>query len=73
MGGGSTPSPGRKKSQEKFYVVYVGRRCGIFQSWKECEDQVKGYPRNVYESFNSREEAERSFNNFVLGSSHPAV
>ena len=70
MGGGSTSSPGGRKNQEKFYVVYVGRSCGIFQSWKECENQVKGYPRNVYESFTSREEAERSFNNYVLGGSH---
>lgn len=73
MGGGSTSSPGGRKNQEKFYVVYVGRRCGIFQSWKECESQVKGYPRNVYESFTSREEAERSFNNFVLGGSHSST
>ena len=69
MGGGGTSSPGGKKNQEKFYVVYVGRRCGIFQSWKECEIQVKGYPRNVYESFISREEAEKSFNSYVLGGS----
>ncbi|WP_294188845.1 ribonuclease H family protein [uncultured Clostridium sp.] len=27
-----------------YYVVCCGRRVGIFETWKECEEQVKGYP-----------------------------
>ncbi len=45
----------------KFYVVWKGRKTGIFTSWEECEAQVKGYAGAEYKSFNSRESAERAF------------
>ncbi|MBP6977012.1 MAG: ribonuclease H family protein [Bacteroidales bacterium] len=45
----------------KFYVVWKGKRTGIFESWQECEDQVRGYEGAVYKSFPSREAAENAF------------
>jgi len=48
------------KSQ-KFYVVWKGRRRGIFTSWPECEAQVKGFVDAQYKAFDSRAEAERAF------------
>jgi ribonuclease HI len=45
----------------KFYVVWKGRKTGIFASWEECEAQVKGFTGAEYKSFNSRASAERAF------------
>lgn len=41
----------------KFYAVKKGRQTGIFLSWGECEQQVKGYQGAIYKSFQSEEEA----------------
>jgi ribonuclease HI len=46
---------------EKFYVVWKGRRTGIFASWDECSAQVSGYPDAEYKAFPSREAAEKAF------------
>jgi ribonuclease HI len=42
---------------QRFYVVWRGRKRGIFASWEECERQVKGYVGAQYKAFTSREEA----------------
>ncbi len=44
----------------KFYVVWKGRKRGVFSSWSECEAQVKGYPEAEYKAFDTRAEAERA-------------
>ncbi len=31
---------------------------GIYTSWKECEDEIKGYPNAIYKGFIKREDAE---------------
>lgn len=41
----------------KFYVVWRGLVPGVYESWEECEAQVKGYEGAVYKSFKTREEA----------------
>lgn len=45
----------------KFYVVWKGRKTGVFASWEECEAQVKGFPGAAYKAFPSREMAERAW------------
>ena len=45
----------------KFYVVWKGRKRGIFTSWPECESQVKGFVGARYKSFETRQEAETAF------------
>jgi ribonuclease HI len=45
----------------KFYVVWKGRKTGVFTSWDECEAQVKGFTGAEYKSFKSRESAERAY------------
>lgn len=42
----------------KYYAVKNGRKVGIFETWNECEQQVKGYPKANYKSFQTKEEAE---------------
>ena len=42
----------------KFYVVWQGRKTGIYTDWKECEAQIKGFDDAQFKSFESLEEAE---------------
>ena len=47
--------------KRKFYVVGEGRAPGVYDSWEECEDQVKGYPGARYKSFGSQSDAVTAF------------
>ncbi|PIG92945.1 viroplasmin family protein [Gloeocapsopsis sp. IPPAS B-1203] len=42
---------------KKYYAVFKGRETGIFTSWAECEEQIKGFSGALYKSFKTREEA----------------
>jgi ribonuclease HI len=48
-------------SKERYYVVWKGRRRGVYESWSECEDQVKGYVGAEYKAFHSLHEAKAAF------------
>lgn len=41
----------------KFYAVRVGKTPGIYQTWSQAEEQVKGYSGAEYKSFSTEEEA----------------
>lgn len=43
----------------KYYAVKKGRNIGIFTSWAECENNIKGHSGAVYKSFLTKEEAEK--------------
>ena len=43
--------------QKKVYAVRVGRTCGLFTNWPECQKQVAGFPGARYKSFTSAQEA----------------
>lgn len=45
-------------SKKKFYAVRVGKIPGIYQTWSQAEEQVKGFPGAKYESFGTIQEAE---------------
>jgi ribonuclease HI len=45
-------------AKQKFYVVWRGRKPGIYSSWAEAEQQVKGVAGARFKSFASRSEAE---------------
>ena len=47
----------------KYYVVWKGRRAGIFTTWAEAEAQVKGFAGARHKAFNTRAEAEAAFGN----------
>jgi ribonuclease HI len=44
--------------KKRFYVVWKGRKTGIFTSWAECEKQVKGFVGAKYKAFDTLKEAE---------------
>lgn len=41
----------------KYYVVWEGAATGVFDSWEECQLQIKGYPNARFKSFADREAA----------------
>lgn len=47
--------------KQKYYVVWKGRRTGIFTSWAECEKQVKGFVGAQYKAFESEHEADAAY------------
>jgi len=48
--------------QKKWYVVWEGRKTGVFTTWAECEKQIKGLKGGAkYKSFPSRASAENAF------------
>ena len=48
-------------AKQKYYVVWRGVVPGIYTTWAECEQQVKGVEGAVYKSFASRDEAEEAY------------
>jgi ribonuclease HI len=47
--------------KQKYYVVWKGRKPGIFTSWAETEKQVKGFAAAQYKSFETLKEAEAAY------------
>ena len=47
--------------KQKYYTVWKGRQTGVFDTWKEAEEQVKGFETAQYKSFESLKEAEDAF------------
>ena len=41
----------------KIYAVKKGRNTGIFNTWKECQEQVVGFKGASYKSFTDLDEA----------------
>ena len=48
-------------SKKKFYVVWSGRKKGIFTSWNVCKKQIDGFEGAQYKSFSDLKEAEIAF------------
>lgn len=44
-------------AKKKYYAVKVGLTPGIYETWGECEANVKGYPKADYKGFTTLEEA----------------
>lgn len=49
-------------AKKKFYVVWVGRQTGVFDSWDECKKQIEKYPGAQYKSFKTKLIAEQAYN-----------
>lgn len=41
----------------KYYAVKKGKEIGVFLTWEECEEQVKGFKGAVYKAFPTKEMA----------------
>ncbi|MEK6751634.1 MAG: ribonuclease H family protein [Chloroflexota bacterium] len=47
--------------KQKYYVVWKGRKTGIFTTWLECEKQVKGFIGAQYKAFDNEVNAEAAY------------
>ncbi|WP_222982303.1 viroplasmin family protein [Flagellimonas meishanensis] len=50
----------------KFYVVWKGKRPGIYESWDDCKAQIEGFKGAQYKSFSTFAEAKKAFNGNYL-------
>lgn len=46
----------------KFYVIWKGKRPGIYETWKDCKAQIDGQKGAQYKSFASFQEAKKAYN-----------
>ncbi len=51
----------------KYYVVAIGKKPGIYTTWKECSQYVTGYKGAKHKSFSVKEEAEKYYSAFHGG------
>ncbi|KAI9703914.1 MAG: hypothetical protein M1820_005696 [Bogoriella megaspora] len=66
-------SAGTKRKREapaKFYSVRVGHNPGIYHSWADCLEQVKGFKNATFKSFTSLKDAEAFMNSTSTSSSN---
>ncbi len=50
-------------AKKKFYVVWEGNNTGIYNTWKECQQQIEGYKGAKYKSFKTEKNAKEAFKN----------
>ena len=48
-------------AKNKFYVVWQGCICGVFDNWNDCKSQVFGFEDAKYKSFETKQEAEKAY------------
>ncbi|CZR68706.1 related to 5`-3` DNA helicase [Phialocephala subalpina] len=51
------------KKTKVAYVVFHGKRTGIFSTWAECEAQVKGFPKASFQGYETQREADDAWRN----------
>jgi ribonuclease HI len=47
---------------KRYYVVWKGKRPGIYRDWEACKAQIEGFKGAQYKSFPSLPEAETAYN-----------
>ena len=43
--------------KQKYYVIWAGHKTGIFDTWAETEQNIKGFPNAQFKSFETKEQA----------------
>jgi ribonuclease HI len=49
------------KKKSKYYVVWNGRKTGVFDNWDTCKASIDSFPKAQFKSFESRALAEQAF------------
>lgn len=49
------------KKKKKYYVVWIGAKPGVYDTWDSCNAQIRGYPGAKYKSFPSIQSAREAF------------
>lgn len=50
------------KKKKRYYVVWKGKRPGIYDSWEACKQEIEGVKNAQYKAFDTLVEAESAFN-----------
>jgi ribonuclease HI len=50
-----------EKKKNKYYVVWLGAKPGIYDNWEDCSKQINGYPNAKYKGFEIYMDAEKAF------------
>ena len=53
-----------KKKTIKYYIIFRGRRPGIYSSWEKCVDSVIKFKGSLFRSFSMMEEATKAWRLF---------
>ena len=48
--------------KKRYYVVWSGLAPGVYNTWEECQAQIKGVKQALYKSFATLDEAQRAYN-----------
>ncbi|RAP74884.1 ribonuclease H [Paenibacillus montanisoli] len=48
-------------AKQKFYVVWVGRKPGVYTNWGDCQAQTSGFEDAKFKSYETRAAAEEAF------------
>lgn len=52
---------------KKYYVVWIGRETGIFETWAECKTATEGFRGARFRSYPTRADAEKAYNSATFG------
>ena len=58
---------------KKYYTVWKGVNPGVYDSWTDCQLQIKNFKGALYKSFTTREEAEEALNSPAHYYLHPSA
>lgn len=61
----------QKPTKKGYYVVWKGRKPGIYTTWDECKAQTFGFEKAQFKKFNTREEAESALKSGASFSPQP--
>lgn len=53
-------------AKQKFYVVWIGRKPGVYNDWDECNAQVNGFSGAKFKSFKTLRLAKEAFDKKLL-------
>lgn len=59
-----------KKIPKEAYVVFRGRKPGVYRSWSECQEQVEGFPKNKFLGYESGLEADEAWEEWTRKASY---
>lgn len=48
-------------AKKKYYVVWKGRKPGIYSTWSECQEQIDGFTGQQFKSFDNLIDAQKAF------------
>ena len=49
------------KAKQKYYTVWKGHKTGVFETWSECQLQIKNFQGAQYKSFATKATAVKAF------------